>query len=228
VYDSVAENIRLPEVHRGDTLVFLHQGAYCETESTQFNAFPRPEVVLLDHGRATTVKRPRSDPAGALVDMSAEERSPPARSKVNAPEGYTKVGWEQLDVFPQDALPSDHPWPERRLFEMRIYSVALGCQRLALSVGHFRPGESLERHTHVETEEVYFLMRGRAQVLVDDQVFEAKPLDAFRFSPETPRSIYNHTDEDCYWIFVGSPIDELLDWIADVQMRAVDPAQGAE
>src|SRR5262249_17418391 len=47
VYDSVAEGIRLPELERGDLLAFLQQGAYCETESTQFNGFPRPEVVLL-------------------------------------------------------------------------------------------------------------------------------------------------------------------------------------
>ena len=57
VYDSVAEDIRLPPVARGDLVVLLHQGAYCETESTQFNGFPRPEVVVLDRGRATVVKR---------------------------------------------------------------------------------------------------------------------------------------------------------------------------
>jgi diaminopimelate decarboxylase len=57
VYDSVAEDIRLPEVARGDIVALLNQGAYCETESTQFNAFPRPEVVLLDAGRAIVVKR---------------------------------------------------------------------------------------------------------------------------------------------------------------------------
>ena len=57
VYDSVAEDIHLPPVSRGDLVVLLHQGAYCETESTQFNGFPRPEVVVLDRGRATVVKR---------------------------------------------------------------------------------------------------------------------------------------------------------------------------
>jgi diaminopimelate decarboxylase len=57
VYDSVAEDIHLPPVRRGDLVVLLHQGAYCETESTQFNGFPRPEVVVLDRGRATVVKR---------------------------------------------------------------------------------------------------------------------------------------------------------------------------
>lgn len=57
VYDSIAEDIRLPEVAPGDVLAVLHQGAYCETQSTQFNAFPRPEVVLLDNGSYEIVRR---------------------------------------------------------------------------------------------------------------------------------------------------------------------------
>ena len=57
VYDAVAEDIYLPPVESGDLLAYLHQGAYTETQSTQFNAFPRPETVLLDAGQATVVKR---------------------------------------------------------------------------------------------------------------------------------------------------------------------------
>ena len=72
VYDSVAEDIRLPEVQRGDILVLLHQGAYCETESTQFNGFPRPEVVLLDQGQALTVKRRET-----FADVHARDQIPP-------------------------------------------------------------------------------------------------------------------------------------------------------
>jgi diaminopimelate decarboxylase len=57
VYDSIAEDITLPALVPGDVLVLLNQGAYCETESTQFGGFPRPEVVLLDRGRSTVIKR---------------------------------------------------------------------------------------------------------------------------------------------------------------------------
>lgn len=71
VYDSVAEQIRLPRLERGDLLAVLHQGAYCETESTQFNAFPRPEVVLLDRGRASVVRRRES-----FADIHARDLVP--------------------------------------------------------------------------------------------------------------------------------------------------------
>jgi diaminopimelate decarboxylase len=57
MYDTITEGIRLPELRRGETLAILHQGAYCEVMSTQMNAFPRPEVVLLDKGHWAVVKR---------------------------------------------------------------------------------------------------------------------------------------------------------------------------
>ena len=76
VYDSIAEDVVLPETERGDVLVLLNQGAYCETESTQFNAFPRPEVVLLDAGTATVVKRRET-----LDDLSAREVIPAALAR---------------------------------------------------------------------------------------------------------------------------------------------------
>jgi len=57
VFDAVAEDIRLPPLERGDLLAYLHQGGYTETQSTQFNAFPRPATVLVDQGHATVVRR---------------------------------------------------------------------------------------------------------------------------------------------------------------------------
>jgi diaminopimelate decarboxylase len=57
VYDSVAENLRLPTVAPGDLLVLLNHGAYCDTSGTQMNACCRPATVLVDNGRTMLVKR---------------------------------------------------------------------------------------------------------------------------------------------------------------------------
>jgi diaminopimelate decarboxylase len=57
VYDSIAEEIQLPPLAPGDVVVLLNQGAYCETESTQFGGYPRPEVVLVSAGRVSVIKR---------------------------------------------------------------------------------------------------------------------------------------------------------------------------
>ena len=55
--DTIAEQLALPDVAAGDLLCLLHQGAYCDTTSTQVNSFPRPEVVLLAEGRHQLVRR---------------------------------------------------------------------------------------------------------------------------------------------------------------------------
>lgn len=55
--DTIAEGLALPALAAGDVVALLHQGAYCETLSTQVNSIPRPEVVLLDRGTATVVRR---------------------------------------------------------------------------------------------------------------------------------------------------------------------------
>ncbi len=72
VYDSIAEDIRLPPTQEGDILVVLNQGAYCETQSTQFNAFPRPEVVLLDRGDYHVLRRRE-----VLADVHQRDCIPP-------------------------------------------------------------------------------------------------------------------------------------------------------
>lgn len=56
-YDSIAEDIRLPAVAPGDVLVLMNQGAYAEVTSTQFNAFPRPAVVMVEGDRSRLVRR---------------------------------------------------------------------------------------------------------------------------------------------------------------------------
>ena len=55
--DTIAEQLPLAEVTAGDLLCLLHQGAYCDTTSTQVNSFPRPEVVLVHGGDYQVVKR---------------------------------------------------------------------------------------------------------------------------------------------------------------------------
>ena len=126
------------------------------------------------------------------------------------PSEYTTVSWDKLEDFPCKPLPEDHPWPKRANLSIRAYGSPLGCEHLAFSIGHLRPGQSVEHHRHKQAEEIYVLMRGRAQIRIGDQVLDAEPRDAFRIPAEVYRSVYNHSDEDCWWLFMGAPIDEYL------------------
>ncbi|MEV3920733.1 diaminopimelate decarboxylase family protein [Actinomadura coerulea] len=71
-YDSIAEDIELPDVMPGDLLLVLNQGAYCETASTQFNAIPRPATVLVRGPNAVLARR-REEAA----DVFSRELLPP-------------------------------------------------------------------------------------------------------------------------------------------------------
>ena len=71
VYDSIAECVPMPELEPGDAIAVLNQGAYCEAQSTQFNAFPRPAAVLVDRGRHALVKRRET-----LSDICGRETVP--------------------------------------------------------------------------------------------------------------------------------------------------------
>jgi diaminopimelate decarboxylase len=57
VYDTLEEHLLLPAIERGDVLALFDQGAYCEVLSTQFNAIPRPAVVLVADGATSLIKR---------------------------------------------------------------------------------------------------------------------------------------------------------------------------
>ena len=124
---------------------------------------------------------------------------------------HTSVRWNELKDCRLDPLPEDHPWPKREDLTLRVYSVPLGCEHLAFSIGHLEPGQSVEHHRHKDAEEIYVLIRGRAQIRVGDKVLEAEPFDAFRIPADVERSVYNHSEEECWWLFMGAPIDEYLE-----------------
>jgi diaminopimelate decarboxylase len=56
--DNLVTGWPLPALAPGSLVALLNQGAYCETESTQFNGINRPGVVVADAGRVRLIKRP--------------------------------------------------------------------------------------------------------------------------------------------------------------------------
>jgi diaminopimelate decarboxylase len=70
-YDSVAEDVFLPDVEPGDVICLMNHGAYGDTSGTNFNAMPRPAVVVVDDGRAALAKRHET-----LMDLVARYEGP--------------------------------------------------------------------------------------------------------------------------------------------------------
>jgi quercetin dioxygenase-like cupin family protein len=124
---------------------------------------------------------------------------------------YSTASWDRLADYPLEQLPQDHPWPARENLTLRDYFEPLGCSHLAFSIGRLAPGQSVEHHRHKEAEEVYLLLRGSGQIRINEEVVDAKPLDAFRIPPDAYRSVYNNSTEECWWLFMGAPVTEFLE-----------------
>jgi catechol 2,3-dioxygenase-like lactoylglutathione lyase family enzyme len=56
-FDVIAGDAELPPVQAGDVLAVLDTGAYQDATSSNFNAMPRPPIVLVRAGDAGVIKR---------------------------------------------------------------------------------------------------------------------------------------------------------------------------
>ena len=70
-FDVLAHQVRLPAVEPGDTLAFLDTGAYEDACAANFNALPRPAIVLVSDAAAEIVRR-----AETIDDVFARDLVP--------------------------------------------------------------------------------------------------------------------------------------------------------
>src|SRR5437660_956915 len=105
-----------------------------------------------------------------------------------------------------ETLPS-HVYPSGAVLRGFNEALNLTSGLLRMSVARLLPGQDIDHHRHYTMSEIYYLMRGRSQVRVDDEVFEVEANTGVFFPPEPMRSVANHSDEEAWWLFVGSPPD---------------------
>ena len=61
-------------------------------------------------------------------------------------------------------------------------------------VFRFLPGQSLGKHCHEKVEETFYFTSGSAKMVVEEELFEIKPGDAFRIEPGECHNIINDTE----------------------------------
>lgn len=91
---------------------------------------------------------------------------------------------------------------------LKLVSKGLEAKHIAMSLTSLKPGERVLHHRHKEAEEIYLLIKGRSQVLVDNETFDVEAFTALCFPPETMRSVINNSKNDAIWIFIGAPAAE--------------------
>jgi mannose-6-phosphate isomerase-like protein (cupin superfamily) len=91
-------------------------------------------------------------------------------------------------------------------FEIRLLREALGLRTFAVTFERFGAGWKPTRgHRHRTQEEVYFLVSGRAQAKLADDVVDLEPWTAVRVPPETPRAFRAAGDEDAIFVAIAAP-----------------------
>ena len=90
----------------------------------------------------------------------------------------------------------------------KLVSKDLDAKHIAMTLAVLKPGEKVSHHRHEEAEEIYLLIQGKSQVLVDNESFDVEAFTAICFPPETMRSVINNSKDDATWIFVGAPAAE--------------------
>ena len=97
-------------------------------------------------------------------------------------------------------------------FEIRFLREALGLQNFAVTFERFGSGYRPARgHRHGVQEEVYFLVSGRAQGKLGDDVVELEPWTAVRVPAETPRAFRAAGEEDALFVTIAAPQADLGD-----------------
>src|SRR5262245_25634826 len=100
----------------------------------------------------------------------------------SATHPYSRANWDDLPNNPKSPRQPDyaHPWPTDDATDVmsRDFDEALNCQHLSMVLLRMGPGQSGTHHRHATAEELHFLIDGRCQVMVEDEVFEARRFDA--------------------------------------------------
>jgi quercetin dioxygenase-like cupin family protein len=114
------------------------------------------------------------------------------------PNGYTvKTLADVPDVL------GDYPGEMHMLtYELDTDQVALTYRRMPQHTG----GKGSYGHFHREQEEVYFVISGKLQFKLGDDVIEAGRGTAIRCAPEVVRSVWNDEPEDAELVIVSKRV----------------------
>lgn len=112
---------------------------------------------------------------------------------------YTIKRLEEID----DVL-GDYPG------EMRMMTTGLGAEQVAFTfrrMPQHTGGKGSYGHRHKLQEEVYFVVSGKLQLKLGDEVVDLESGTAVRVAPETWRSVWNDEPEDAELIIVSKVVE---------------------
>ena len=81
----------------------------------------------------------------------------------------------------------------------------LGSATFGARLWRLAPGQTITRHRHRETTELYVVLEGTGRMRVGGELLTLAPLSAVEVEPRDVRQVFNDTDADVLWLVVGAP-----------------------
>ncbi|MDL5361979.1 cupin domain-containing protein [Halalkalicoccus sp. NIPERK01] len=110
-------------------------------------------------------------------------------------EDYSALDVTEADRTPSASSGTDHV----------DLAAELGCTEMRPKVWDLAPGDAMSYHRQREQEELYYVLSGPARIRIGDDRLDVSEGTAIRIPPETPRQVFNDTEEDHRWLIVGAP-----------------------
>jgi mannose-6-phosphate isomerase-like protein (cupin superfamily) len=114
-----------------------------------------------------------------------------------------KEDWAQYRLEPPNV-----PVPTRGKLFLRSL---LGTSGLEMSLNVVPPGKGIPfLHRHQQNDEVYVVVGGRGQFLVDGRCIDVAEGSVLRISPPTARAWRNHSDAPLYFLCIQYRADSVI------------------
>jgi mannose-6-phosphate isomerase-like protein (cupin superfamily) len=112
--------------------------------------------------------------------------------------------WTQFRLEPPDV-----PMSARGKVFLRN---VLGSTGLEISLNVLAPGKGMPfLHRHQRNDEVYVVIGGRGQFLVDGECIDVKEGSVLRMSPTAARAWRNHSDQPLYFLCIQYRADSVIE-----------------
>ncbi len=107
------------------------------------------------------------------------------------------VLWDEIESMPK-TIPD--------MGTCKIFTKALGIEKMVMIVGRFAPGERLVSHHHIEpTEEVYYVVRGKGTVYIQNEELPVEEGMALSVAPGIRHYLVNTGEEELEMVFILAP-----------------------
>jgi mannose-6-phosphate isomerase-like protein (cupin superfamily) len=115
-------------------------------------------------------------------------------------------GWSVKHLEEAPDISGDYPG------EMRFLTEHLGCEQVAFTWRRMPAGtggKGSYGHRHRTQEEIYFVVSGKLELKLEDEVIEVGEGTAVRVAPEVVRSVWNEGPDDAVLVMISPKTDDL-------------------